>query len=105
MAGDDLRHYPFCPVVEGFVRNEGDLGVCLWFKNRSLGRMLLLHPVNFEAMVNSSLWADIIFQAVNSARSPTGNGRGTDFLYSRFRTVLARVPLANKSLKGFSVVD
>ena len=105
VAGDDLRHYPFCPVVEGFVRNEGDLDVCLWFKNRSLGRMLLLHPVNFEAMVNSSLWADIIFQAVNSARSPTGNGRGTDFLYSRFRTVLARVPLASKSLKGFSIMD
>ena len=64
----------------------------------------MLHPVNFEAMVNSSLWADIIFQAVNSAGSSTGNGRGTGFLYSRFRTVLARVPLANKSLKGFPIV-
>ena len=27
VAGDDLRHYPFCPVVEGFVRSEGDLDV------------------------------------------------------------------------------
>ena len=39
VAGDDLRHCPFCPVVEGFIRNDGDLGVCLWFKNRSLGHM------------------------------------------------------------------
>ena len=22
VAGDDLRHYPFCPVVAGFMRNE-----------------------------------------------------------------------------------
>ena len=91
VAGDGLRHYPFCPVVEGFIRSEGDLGVCLWFRNRSLGHMLLLHPVNFEAMVTSSLWADIIYQA----RTSSTNGRGTDFLFSRFRTVLARVSLAN----------
>ena len=44
VAGGDLRHYPFCPVVEGFIRSEGDLDVCLWFRNRSLGHMLLLHP-------------------------------------------------------------
>ena len=67
VAGDDLRHYPFCPVVGGFIRKEGDLDVCLWFRNRSLGHLLLFHPVKFEAMVTSSLWADIIFQAANSA--------------------------------------
>ena len=100
VAGDDLRHYPFCLVVEGFIRSERDLDVCLWFKNRSLGHMLLLHPVNFEAMVTSSLWADIIFQAVNSARSSSNSGRGTGFLFSRYRTVLARVPLASRALKG-----
>ena len=27
VAGDDLRHYPFCPVVEGFISSEGDLDV------------------------------------------------------------------------------
>ena len=64
VAGDDLRHYPFCPVVEGFIRSEGDIDVCLWFRNRSLGNFRLLHFVNFEAMVISSLWADIIFQVV-----------------------------------------
>ena len=83
---------------------KGDLDVCLWFKNRSLGHMLLLHPVNFEAMVSFSFWADVIFQVVNSARRSSGNGRGTEFLYSRFRTVLARV-LANKALKGFSILE
>ena len=64
VAGDDLRRYPFCPVVEGFIGSEGDLDVCLWFRNRSLGHFLLLRPVGFEAMVISSLRADIIFQAV-----------------------------------------
>ena len=105
MAGGDLRHYPFCPVVEGFSRIEGDLDVCLWFRNRSLGHLLLLHPVNFEAMVTSPIWADIIFQAVNSARSSSATRRGTDFLFSRYRTVLARVPLANRALKGLSLLD
>ena len=105
VAGDDLRHYPFCPVVEGYIRSEGDLDVCLWFRNRSLGHLLLLHPVNFEAMVISSLWADIDFQVVNSARSSPTRGRGTDFLYSRFRAVLARVPLANRALRGPSILE
>ena len=44
VAGDDLRHYPFCPVVEGFIRSEGDLDVCLWLRNRSLGRSLFAAP-------------------------------------------------------------
>ena len=77
VAGEGLRHYPFCPVVEGLIRNEGDLDVCLWFKNRSLGHMLLLHPVNFEAMINSSLWADIIFRlsTLLGVRLVMGGGR------------------------------
>ena len=84
---------------------KGDLGVCLWFRNRSLGLLLLLHPVKFEAMVTSSLWAGIIYQAVDSARSSCATGRGTEFLFSRYRTVLARVPLANRALKGLSLLD
>ena len=59
VAGDDLRHYPFCPVVEGFIRSEGGI-VCLWFRNRSLGHPLLLHPVNFDAM-SSLLSGPILF--------------------------------------------
>ena len=86
------------------IRSEGDLDVCLWFRNRSLGN-LLLHPVNFEAMVTSSLWADIIYQSVNSARSFLLMGGGPLFLFSRFRTVLARVPLANRALRGISILD
>ena len=82
VAGDDLRHYPFCPVVEVFIRSEGDIDVCLWFRNRSLGHLLLLRPVDFEAMVTSSLWADIVFQAVNSSRSSSASGRGIDFVLS-----------------------
>ena len=105
VARDDIRHYPFRPVVEGFIRSEGDLDVCLWFRNRSLGHSLLLHPVNSEAMVTSSLWADIIFQAVNSARSSSASGRRVDLLFCRYRTVLARVPLANRALKGLSLCD
>ena len=105
VAGGVLRHYPFCPVVEGFVRSEGDIGVCLWVRNRWLGHFLLLHPVKFEAMVTSSLWADIIFQVVNSARNSSASWRGADFLYSRYRTVLARVPLANRALMGHSLCD
>ena len=60
--------------------------------------------MNFEAMVTSSLWADIIYQAVNFARSSPASGRGADFLFSRFRTVLARVPLANRALRGLSIL-
>ena len=79
VAGDDLRHYPFCPVVEGFVKSEGSLDVCLWLRNRSLGHFLLLHPVGVETMVVSSLWADIIFQSVNSSRNSPFFGRAADF--------------------------
>ena len=79
VVGGDLRHYPFCPVVEGFIRSEGDIDVCLRFRNKSLGHVLVLHPVKFEAMVISSLWADIIFQAANSARDSSATGRGADF--------------------------
>ena len=100
VAGDDLRHYPWCPVVEGFIRSEGDFESCLWFRTRSLGHFLLLHPVNVEAMVASSLWADIIFQAVNSARNSRTTCKGSSFLYSRYRTVLSRLPLANRALRG-----
>ena len=53
--------------------------MCLWFRKRSLGHFLLLHSVNFEAMVISSLWADIISQAVNSARNSSATGRGAGF--------------------------
>ena len=105
VAGDDLRHYPFCPVVEGFIRNEGNIDVCLWIRNRSLGHMLLLHPVDFETMVVSSLWADIIFQSVNSARHSCSRGGGANFLYARYRTVLSRIPLAHRALMGNSLLD
>ena len=105
VAGDDLRHYPFCPVVEGFIRSEGSIDVCLWIRNRSLGHLLLLHPVDFETMVVSSLWADIIFQSVNSARHSCARGGGASYLYARYRTVLSRIPLANRVLMGSSLLD
>ena len=96
---------PFALWWGVFVSSEGDLDVCLRFRSRSLGHLLLPHPVKFEAMVTSSFWADIICQAVNSARSSSAAVRGTGFLFSRYRTVLARVPLANRALKGLSLLD
>ena len=79
--------------------------MCLWIRNRSLGQLLLLHPVDFETMIVSSLWADIIFQSVNSARHSCASGGGASFLYARYRTVISRIPLANRALMGRSLLD
>ena len=61
---------------------------------------MLLHSVNVESMVVSAIWADIIFQSVNSLRSSVGEGDGFSVLQARHRTVLTRVPLARKALAG-----
>jgi hypothetical protein len=100
VAGDDLRHYPFCPVVESFIREKGNVDMCLWLRTRSLGHFMNLHSVNLESMIVSALWADIIFQSVNSLRGCIGGGDGFSALQARHRTVLTRVPLARRSLLG-----
>ena len=79
--------------------------MCLWVRNRSLGHLLLLHPVDFETMVVSSLRADIIFQSVNSARHSCAHKGGARFMYARYRTVISRIPLANRALMGCSLLD
>ena len=79
--------------------------MCLWIRNRSLGHFLMLHPVDYETMIVSSLWAGIIFQSVNSARHSCASGGGASFLYARYRIVISRIPLANRALMGCSLHD
>ena len=72
VGGDDIRHYPFCPVVIVYVESRTGtehIGDLLWHRVRSLGHFMILEQVHFEDIVRTLLWNDIVLQATNARRS------------------------------------
>ena len=98
--GDDVGHYPFCPVVAEFVRDQGGPSVPLFLRLRSLGHYMLLHHVNIEDLFITAIFQDVIFQATNARRSNNNLGTGKGSLFSRLRTVYTKIPAARKALRG-----
>ena len=102
--GDDVVHYPFCPVVAEFIREQGGPSVPLFIRLRSLGHYMLLHYVNIEDLFITAIFQDVIFQATNARRSNNNLGTGKGSLLSRLRTVYTKIPATRKALRGESLL-
>ena len=102
--GDDVVHYPFCPVVVEFIREQGGPSVPLFIRLRSLGHYMLLHYVNIEDLFITAIFQDVIFQATNARRSNNNLGTGKGSLFSRLRTVYTKIPATRKALRGESLL-
>ena len=102
--GDDVVHYPFCPVVAEFVRDQGGPSVPLFLRLRSLSHYMLLHYVNIEDLFITAILQDVIFQATNARRSNNNLGTGKGSLFSRLRTVYTKIPATRKALRGESLL-
>ena len=98
VGGDDIRHYPFCPVFLQFVAGTSVLSDCLWAHLGELSFFMLVQTTAFEDMVRTAVWVDVFLQGVNWMRlHPTETFLERVF-HSRLRATLARAPAA-----GFSV--
>ena len=58
--GDDVVHYPFCPVVAEFIREQGGPSVPIFLRLRSLSHYMLLHYVNIEDLFITAIFQDVI---------------------------------------------
>ena len=104
MGGDDIRHFPFCPIVIGYIEGRTrteHIGGLLWHRLRSLGHYMILEQVHFEDIVRTILWNGIVLQAANARRATIASAStGVGALEARLRTVLARNSQAAKFLFG-----
>ena len=105
VGGDDILHYPFCPVVREFIDEECCGFLSLWTRLGSLGHFFLLHCVYVEDLVRTAMFHDLIFQAVNARRGSVDVGSGKGALYTRLRSLFIKIPIAQRLLCGDLVLE
>jgi hypothetical protein len=101
VGGDDLRHYPFCPVVRSFMEGFPSFNDLLWVKLNSLSHFLALHEVNWEDIVRTAIWNDVILQTANTIRRDGGTEDPHRALFVRLRTVFTRMGSASSLISPF----
>jgi hypothetical protein len=95
VGGDDLRHYPFCPVVHSFMCSTSSYNDLIWVQQQSLGHFLALFEVNWEDIVRTAIWNDVILQTANTIRRDGGSTDMHRALHARLRTVCTRMSAAS----------
>jgi hypothetical protein len=91
VGGDDFRHYPFCPIVLSFMEGFPSFNDLLWVKLNSLSHFLALHEVNWEDILRTAIWNDVILQTANAIRKEGGTEDPHRALHARLRTVFTRM--------------
>jgi len=89
VGGDDIRHYPYCPVFLNYIERHAALADCSWVATGSLSYFMLLHEAFIDDLIRTAVWVDVLTQAVNWRRHGV---RGTTdrIFHARLRTVLAK---------------
>ena len=97
-VGDDVHHCPSCPEVRPFVLAKSKGVVPLWLmpENGSFTHFLLVCNVDWEDLLRTAIWQDVIMQAANALRYSSRPGGGLRALHTRLRTVLGRVKRAHE---------
>ena len=92
-GGDDVRHYPFCPVVIRFVTT-----VCNttpeWIQRSSLRHFLMLEAGDPQDALATALWCDIVLNAYHAIRTSRSRTSPEGALRARVRIVATRIPRA-----------
>ena len=76
VGGDCVLHYPFCPIVLGFVsENLGDLcfSDLLWVVSFSVPHFFLFGKVYIEDLIRTAIWCDVISHSFNSRRAASAS--------------------------------
>jgi hypothetical protein len=105
VGGDDILHYPHCPVVKEFISEVTGVGgydSLLWALLTSIGHYMILFPVFYADVVKTVIWNDVVMQSVNSQRAKgnKGSDSGKSAMRARLRTIYARIPRARLYVEG-----
>jgi len=105
VGGDDIMHYPHCPVVREFINEVTGVGgfdSLLWALLTSIGHYMILFPVYYTDVLRTVIWNDVIVQAANANRASGGRGvdAGKNAMRARLRTIYARIPRARLVVEG-----
>ena len=94
VGGDDIMHYPYCPVFLQYVSGVSVLSDCLWAHSGELSYFMLMQVSGFEDLVRTALWVDVLLQGVNWMRLHPSEVFSDRVFHSRLRTSLAKIPSA-----------
>ena len=92
-GGDDVRHYPFCPIVITFITKACKTAP-EWILNHSLKHFLLLTEGDPQDSLATALWCDTILNAYHAIRTSRNRISPDGALRARLRIITTRIPRA-----------